>query len=255
MRIFRFIIMSLIVIAICTSCSKVGKQDNKAYYANDEIGSIAYNVTNDTNIVYLLEYDEYIPYIVITNDYKGNTLLLRKNTLHDLYRYNNYSAYYRDSEIDKFLNNDFYNSLNQSLREIIEPVKIEISSKDNFEIHGKIVEEYNTHIFLLSFEELNYGAKSANTVATEGRELSFFELPQNRLAYDKNLTPCAYWTRSADTGYNSCVFLVGRNGKIGSVNAYDANGVRPAFCLNGKTAILYQDNIVDNLSGYVLNIY
>lgn len=249
---FRYIITSLIVIAICTSCSKVGKREKKAYYANNEIGSIAYNVTNETNIVYLLEHDEYIPYIVITNDYNGSTLLLRKNTLRDLYRYNDYNAYYRDSEIDNFLNTGFYHSLNKEVREIIEPVRIEISSKDNFEMHGEIVEEYYTRVFLLSFEELNYGAKSSNTVANEGKNLKFFDLPENRLAQNTNQISCAYWTRSADTGYSSCVFLVGRDGKIGSVNTYDLNGVRPAFCLSGKTPIIYQNNFIEGLSGYVL---
>lgn len=249
----KFAILFLFIILALTSCSKVKRQPEKQSYLNDELGSIAYNVTKSEKIVYITEHDEYIPYIVITNDYNGNTLLLRQKALAEPKRYNDYSSYYKNSEVDIFLNEEFYNTLSNSVRDIIISTEIEISSKDNLEMHGETLDKCNTNIFLLSFEELNYGAKASNTVADEGKKLDYFDIPQNRLVLNDKQVSCAYWTRSADTGYNSQVFLVGRDGKIGSTNAYEANGIRPAFCLDGKTKIRYQNNITDNISGYILS--
>ena len=36
-----------------------------------------------------------------------------------------------------------------------------------------------------------------------------------------------------NTYYTSCVYVIGANNKIGFSNAYDKNGVRPAFCVPG----------------------
>lgn len=59
--------------------------------------------------VYILENDSYVPYIIISDNYSGNTLLLRENILDDSRRFNEYSSLYENSEIDVFLNNSFIN--------------------------------------------------------------------------------------------------------------------------------------------------
>ena len=43
----------------------------------------------------------------------------------------------------------------------------------------------------------------------------------------------SWWLRTPNTYYTSCVYVIGANNKIGFSNAYDKNGVRPAFCVPG----------------------
>ena len=40
----------------------------------------------------------------------------------------------------------------------------------------------------------------------------------------------SWWLRTPNTYYLSCTYVIGANNKIGTTNAYDKNGVRPAFC-------------------------
>ena len=245
MKKFRWLLGAFLVIAVCASCHQATR------YADDEIGSLAYDVAKKENVVYLLESDEYVPYIVVTNDYNGYTLLLREHTLDEPHQYNlTYDAYYRDSEIDRFLNDEFYRSLDKSVQETIKSTEIEISYKENFGRNGEVVEKYNTRIFLLSLVELNYSA--GNTVAVEGEKLTFFELPQRRLVCDQYFEPHGYWTRSADNGYRSAVCMVGYDGVLGSVNAVDDGGVRPSFCVDGKLKIAYKEDAASGISGYFL---
>ena len=251
MKRFRWILGAFLVIAVCASCQG-GSQENKPRYADNEIGSLAYDVAKKENVVYLLESDEYVPYIVVTNDYNGYTLLLRKNVLDEPRRYNEYSAYYRDSEIDRFLNDDFLLTLDRSVQEIIAPVTVDISSKNNLGRHGEDVEEYDTRIFLLSVKELNYDVSPV--VAPEGKTLAFFKVPQNRLTQNRYEFPCAYWTRSADTGYRSAVSTVSQDGIASSINSFDDNGVRPSFCVDGKLKIAYKEDAASGISGYFLTL-
>ena len=51
----------------------------------------------------------------------------------------------------------------------------------------------------------------------------------------------SWWLRSADSTYDSCVYAVGPEGEIGSTNAYDMNGIRPAFCVDGKQEIYKEE--------------
>lgn len=50
-----------------------------------------------------------VRYFVLSNDYvKGSALLLRQEILPEDYRMNKYSSYYKDSEIDKWLNEESF---------------------------------------------------------------------------------------------------------------------------------------------------
>lgn len=58
-------------------------------------------------IIYIEEKAGFVPYIVLTNDYNGKTLLLRKEILPENRRVSDYSAYYEESEIDNYLMGEF----------------------------------------------------------------------------------------------------------------------------------------------------
>ena len=80
------------------------------------ISSIAYSSLKrkDDYRVYIKEDGKYVPFLVIDNGYeKGSTLLLREEILAETKRMNEYSSYYKDSEIDRFLNGSYYENLKE----------------------------------------------------------------------------------------------------------------------------------------------
>lgn len=62
--------------------------------------------------------------------------------------------------------------------------------------------------------------------------LRFFEKEEQRIVLKEN-QKSSWWLRTPNTYYTSCVYVIGANNKIGFSNAYDKNGVRPAFCVPG----------------------
>ena len=76
------------------------------------ISDLAYSSRNQENcIVYLQENGEYVPFIVVTDDYNGNVLLVRKEVLPEPRRINEYFSYYEGSEIDHYLNEEYLGTL------------------------------------------------------------------------------------------------------------------------------------------------
>lgn len=99
---------------------------------------------------------------------------------------------------------------------------------------------YVRKVFLLSFTELGY--KKNGHVGVEGVPLLYFKDNKNRFATTNNgKFTVSWWLRSADSTYDSCVYAVGPEGEIGSTNAYDMNGIRPAFCVDGKQEIYKEE--------------
>lgn len=94
--------------------------------------------------------------------------------------------------------------------------------------------------YALSFTELGY--KKNGHVGVEGVPLLYFKDNKNRFATTNNgKFTVSWWLRSADSTYDSCVYAVGPEGEIGSTNAYDMNGIRPAFCVDGKQEIYKEE--------------
>ena len=95
------------------------------------LSDLVYNKQNKSNNeVYLLENDVYVPYLVITDDYKGNALLLRRNVLDEPLRINEYYSYYEDSEIDLFLNSTFLEQFSE-IANLIKSVDITIITESS----------------------------------------------------------------------------------------------------------------------------
>lgn len=81
MWVIRIIVVQFILSTFAFLLCGCGKK------ANLTLEKIAYNKSDANSIVYLKENNEYIPYLVLTADYNGNALLLRKNLLPDLMPY------------------------------------------------------------------------------------------------------------------------------------------------------------------------
>ncbi len=188
------------------------------------------------------------PYLVLTNHYseKDVCLLLRKEILDTFLRFNpngRYAGYYEDSEIDQFLNNDYYSGLPDYLRDAILPTEITITDKDSLGVCGKETSVITRKVFLLSATEAGWNSSaSSSTILREGSCLSYFSDNVRRVAYTSNGDTTSWWLRTPNTWYDNMVCGINEEGVIGiggvGGNGEDyKNGVRPAFCINANTVI------------------
>ena len=110
-KLLLLIILTLLL--LFTACGKASEKEKKKVNNPPEyISDIAFDNNSDSdNIVYIKEGDKYVPYIVLTDDYYGNALLLRK-CVDESHIYNtagnDYNSYYGESEIDRYLNNEYF---------------------------------------------------------------------------------------------------------------------------------------------------
>jgi hypothetical protein len=222
---------------------------------------LAYDVAPQLGYtVYVDENGVYEPYLILTEDYDGNVLLLRENLLKNTMPFNEndrhmwasyeYGGYYEGSSVDNYLNTVFFNSLGQSIQDSIVSSEIVITDKASLGVTGNTTASISRKVFLLSLVELN-GANSYASV-TEGKVLRFFKDDYNRrsAAYPDG-DAGVYWTRTPETWETYTVFTIGKDG-VGSGSADIASGVRPAFCLEKSTKVVQRTDVVDGQMVYTI---
>ncbi len=201
-----------------------------------------------TEPIYVLEKKEYVPYIVVSNNYGGNTLLLRKDVLDEGKRFNDYSSLYEGSEIDNFLNGEFLSFLD-NYDKIIKNTSIEVTKDSSIGCSGQETYSIERKVFLLSYDEV-CSDKNPNA-AKEGAHLKFFQNDKTRVAFYSSKAH-SWWLRTPDTYFMSCPYCVSSNGKIDAPNAFDVSGVRPAFCVPGNTPVVKRNSVTGEESVFVL---
>lgn len=200
------------------------------------IGALAYAQSKmEDPVVYIMEEHGYQPYLVLESYGDGKTLLLRKHLLPQTRRVSDYSAYYEDSEMDQYLNGAFLEGLPEEIRSSILDSDIEILDQNCLNQLETKVTHIKRKVFLLSYLELGYSQNGH--VGAEGTALEYFKDNEHRSAFTESDEASGWWLRSADSTYDSCVYAVGPEGEIGSTNAFEENGVRPAFCMDENVEI------------------
>lgn len=235
----RIGLMIALFTVMISGCQRKKEHAEERNY--ESICDLAYTGgAEDKPIIYLEENSGIHPYFVVTDNYQGYTLLLRKEVLPQDRRISEYGAYYEQSEMDIFLNGEFMDSLSEDIRTSIQEVSVEILKEECLnQIEDETV-SIQRKVFLLSYAELGYD--NNGHVGSEGMTLQFFKNYDNRRAYaEQSEKSVSWWLRSADSLYDSCVYAVGPDGEIGSTNAFDLNGVRPAFCVKGDLQIRKKD--------------
>lgn len=234
-------VVLIVLLSGCNSTKEISKISDLAYDENKESGYT----------VYLQEDSKYIPYLVLTNDYNGNTLLLRKETLDESKQYSDYIAYYKDNIVDKYLNDEFYELLGYKEKETILYSNIEITKEDatSMESDREGVEEINRRVFLLSVTEV--GVKDLGILKKEGKAIKYFINVNNRVAY-KDRKSQSWWLRTPCLSYDSCPFGILYDGTLATSNSYDECGIRPAFCINKNTKVKLSNNIIKGKSVFIL---
>jgi len=237
-----FIITLLLIVGVF-----LGLVGYKWFVNKYKISFIAYNKfkEKDDYRVYVKEDGKYIPFLVIANEYvPGSTLLLRESILDEFRRMNDYSSFYKDSEIDRFLNSEYYNTLKE-IHHLIKNTPIEIYSKEAIGFSGDETEYINRHIFLLSRKEL------CSDFENEGKELDYFNEVKNRISY-YNGKPMSWLLRTLVGSYFSAVFGVIDNGGVSIGNSFNEYGIRPAFCVDSLAKIKKKEGIIDGEKVYIL---
>jgi hypothetical protein len=246
------IILLIIGITLVFSGCGLVRKINKP----EEIRDIAYDVNkNHGYTVYLEENAKFVPYLVLTDDYNGNVLLLRKHILNEVMIFNpndRYNGYYENCVIDKFLNEEFMNSFTPEVQKQIIDSKIVITAKSSLGSCGKETTEINRKIFLLSYTEL--GLPKESIAAVEGKALKYFPNPTSRIARLETGIAAGWWLRTSYTEFDTSAWSVGFDATMGSVSVEHTNGVRPAFCIDGKTLIETSDDVIKGETVYVLKL-
>ncbi len=218
---------------------------------------IAFDVNSSYGYtVYINEQSGYAPYLVLTDNYNGNTLLLRKYLLqqtHTFHDYNNviYACYYANSSIDQYLNKDYLAALDSRLQNLIAACQITITAKSSISVEGEQTEDITRKVFLLSHTELCLPDSMA--ACKEGKPLRYFKDDKNQIAYRQNNEAWSWWLRTSCTQYDNTAWGIGPHGVTDGVQIDYKNGVRPAFCLKDAQEIETNNDIVPGQSVYVLH--
>lgn len=243
MTIKKMLVLCISFVIILGLCACSGEKEMK------KVSDLAYDKADSINYIYVMENGKYTPFLVLTDDYNGNTLLLRKEILDENRRINNYSSYYANSEIDLYLNEEYLKSLTEISQQVTTS-NVEITSEDSLGVSGTDTETIERCVFLLSCNEV--GISDSVNIASEGEVLEFFRNEENRKLY-ANEKSLSWWLRTPNTYYLSCTFVIGDNNKLGYTNSYDQNGIRPAVCVNGDLRIELRSGIVADKMVYVFS--
>ena len=176
--VFAFGLFCKLYPAIKRSMPKMPKEDVTmiSQLAYDEDEALGYTV-------YIKEAGVPTPFLVLTGNYSdsGNTLLLRKDVMEKLRRFNLIKhpmkvpyTYYPDSEIDKWLSEEYIKTL--SGVEIV-PSSIIVSAVKALGPAGTETEVIVRDAFLLSEGELGGQGGAASPLC--GTPLAYFSLPMN----------------------------------------------------------------------------
>ena len=198
--------------------------------------------------VYIMENEKYVPYLVLTDDYQGSSLLLREQLLEEKVVYNTgyeeYPSYYAGSIIDQYLYDTFSQCFSSELYDAILDEPIEITDKSSFSRGQETIETVPRKVFLLSYAELNNTA--FQTKAKEGPLLEYFADHANRIAYRPDGKADSWWLRTPTTSDRFHATSVDPEGVSGSAGVLGlgeaiANGVRPAFRLPKQISVQPMD--------------
>ena len=235
------------ILLVLVAAAFLGLISYKWFVGKDTISSIAYNSfkNKDDYRIYIKEYDRYVPFLVIDDEYvHGSTLLLRESILDEFRRMNDYSSYYKDSEIDRFLNSEYYNSLKE-IHYAIKNTSVEITKEEAVGFSYNETEYIDRYVFLLSRKELDYDFEN------EGKKLDYFYKTKNRISHYYG-APMSWLLRTPAIGYFSAVLAVTDDGGVSIGNSFSLYGIRPAFCVDSSAKIKKKEGIIDGKKVYVL---
>lgn len=175
-------------------------------------------------------------FLVLSHGYpaSGRTLLLRKD-IHSFRAWDSGSNAYSVSDIDAWLNGEYLNLIDSSVRSQIAEVSIVCTVGS----HNWVSSTLSRKVFLLSYTEVGFSGNAYAKV--EGSPLPYFDSDAKRIGYLGGSAE-AWWLRSPDKRNDERSWVVNKSGisGMGDVPRADGLGVRPAFTL--PSSILVADS-------------
>lgn len=182
--------------------------------------------------IQIAENGEYVPYLVISDDYDGHCLLLRKDVLPDKMRFtdqealfNTAPAYYPGSKVDAFLSDTFPERFSEAVRAALTDCAIEVYSRETVLGKEKKTETIQRKCFLLSAPETGM---SAAFPCKDGREIPGLE---DYSAAELNWLRTAYFMDDVRVWATSTV-------SAGPEGVSEALYLRPAMTVDGSTEVV-----------------
>ena len=213
--------------------------------------SLAYGKKEADCIIYCKENGRYEPYLVLTSDYHGAALLLRKEVLSEERQYSEHFGYYKDSLIDRYLTSEFFEQLEPELQKKIIPMDISITSMESLAVSGEQTEQIKRTVFLPAASELGICVEGCNT--EEGQTLRYFK-DQDHRAATRNGVAAGWWLRSSYTVYESTACAITPDNRFDGIGVEAYFGVRPAFCLDGELKVKKSNEVRPGEEVYVLDL-
>lgn len=202
--------------------------DNKLfeYSQRVEIGSLA----NGT-LIGLYENGVLVPYIKVRDGYRASLsgseqedpLVVRLSSVAMMPKFtDNDSGSYVGSSLDRWLNNEFFSTLDGATQGAIVETYLQAPDENDD------IQYYEKKVFVLSLED--YGLdKPHNLYYTSGFDLTYFSSGTRRIA-NYNGTPSAQHTRDSSGILNETA-IIRADGSVASVKKITVAGIRPAFAL------------------------
>ena len=167
-----------------------------------------------------------VEFYVAKHDYEsalngiGRTLLVRKETIGAFVWNSNGKSTYADSDINKKLNETYYNKFSDNCKSLIDTTKFYYTIGNG----DKTIATLSRHIFLLSVNENGGDNISSGNFNIEGQTLPIYALLYSAVQF---------WTRTPDirTDFASYAYFMQANGGWNASPTINNKQVRPCFTL------------------------
>ena len=182
--------------------------------------------TENPELVFLPENGTPTAYLVLSRDYGGSVLLLRREILPDPLPYaDDDDSYYAGSVIDRWLCETFPQRFPPEIRDEMQTVPIAICCRFPDNSRTETIERA---MFLPSATEAGI---DMDIVTVEGAPLPALREPALQQALCGE-DPAGWWLRSAYVADRGLAWHISANGTVGGRPLWQPSGVRPAVCIS-----------------------
>ena len=174
--------------------------------------------------------------------FRHGIVLLRKN-IHSTGKYDSKNNNYANSEIHKWCNGTYLNTIQKDIRNQIMTVRIPYRADITGSIVSSGMNGLSCRAFILSAAEANY---KDNYIPNEGAVFSYFSGGGNsRRIANLNGSPNYWWLRTPNTRWDDDAHCVNRSGDISGYGYVDNSfGRRPVIVLPESLSIDCEGNIM-----------
>lgn len=199
------------------------------------VGSIVKITVNGTLRDFLIVHQG-LPGAMYDDSCNGAWLLMKESISSSQWATNGSNSY-NGSTANNYLNSEFLNLLESSIKDVIKQVKIPYRMNGGYGSDQSGANGLSCKSFLLSAYEVGV---SISYTSREGNKLDYFDWnsgeDSKRIAYNGNYASI-WWLRSADTDNSQSVMLILETGEPYSQYADYYNSFRPAFILPSDTLV------------------